>query len=409
MKKDDHAHEVSHENFYHIVRTSDAQDFFAGQTKIEWNGDQLNQNAFDLDGYRPTIAINGSEQPIISTLPDLKLHYEKAGLPIDLLTHFSRSLTFANRRFLEEIFEQVRKAHFNNLPSRRNCIFLTDKKHLGLWYNALTQEEDDLPIYELNCSGIAFSADANWIDSEVDRREVYENSAFAYWGQQSKSDNRFERREVLFRGTLIPIASYPSLDVAIKDRPIELDWTKLNLSGDLFDCQSELHGVIHTYRVMILAYKIGLRLGQLEKAKLAACAAFLHDTGRTHDGPCTVHGELAAKKKLPLFRDLFFWFGFSKSDLQEVETAIIHHCYDQELYKNHPHYTTLAILKDADALDRIRFGVNSLDRSLLRFNVSQELIEYSHALFRNSATYDSMYYHKFFESEMKKNSSKVII
>jgi HD superfamily phosphodiesterase len=148
-----------------------------------------------------------------------------------------------------------------------------------------------------------------------------------------------------------------------------------------FDHQSDLHGINHTYRVMYHCLALGEALKLISEAKLAFMAAFIHDMARIHDGYCTVHGALAAEHKLPLFSNLFEEAGAGKDDIGLICTAVLNHSLPSELACENPAAIITAILKDADALDRIRLGEDNLKTEYLRFSESLALIETANRLF----------------------------
>ncbi len=154
---------------------------------------------------------------------------------------------------------------------------------------------------------------------------------------------------------------------------------------EYFDHVSWLHGIGHTGRVMALVWEL-CHLTGLESQKPAAyCAAFIHDMSRQHDGICKLHGSLAAKMKLPQFRDFFLAQGLSETELKAVGNAVHWHSLTEEADMNHEHYQVISLLKDADALDRIRLGPHDLDARFLRFTESHQLIKPARKLFMKSA------------------------
>jgi HD superfamily phosphodiesterase len=148
-----------------------------------------------------------------------------------------------------------------------------------------------------------------------------------------------------------------------------------------FDHQSDLHGINHTYRVMYHCIRLGEATNLTAPAKLAFMAAFIHDMARRHDGYCTAHGAWAAEIKLPLFSNLFREAGASKAEIKLIYSAVFNHSLPAELDVNDPAAELSAILKDADALDRIRLGNNNLRPECLRFRESLALIEPAKNLF----------------------------
>jgi HD superfamily phosphodiesterase len=152
----------------------------------------------------------------------------------------------------------------------------------------------------------------------------------------------------------------------------------------MFDHESYIHGCSHTCRVMALAWEIASRVGNEEERIAAFCAAYIHDLARTNDGLCRVHGQRAADTKLPVYRDFFRSQGLTDTAMEAVYTAVCQHSLAEEIDKNHPHYRITAILKDADALDRIRLGPFELNPDFLRFPESRDLIRPAVKLFRKT-------------------------
>jgi len=153
------------------------------------------------------------------------------------------------------------------------------------------------------------------------------------------------------------------------------------LKEHYFDFTSSLHDTGHTYRVMCNSLVLGRRLKLWRESRLALCAAFIHDMARKHDGKCTMHGAWAAEEKLPLFQELFLSVGVMPNEIEEIRIAVTNHSLPEELLSSHEHFVTTAILKDADALDRIRLGDNNLKPNFLRFGESLELIPFSERLY----------------------------
>ena len=141
---------------------------------------------------------------------------------------------------------------------------------------------------------------------------------------------------------------------------------------------------MHTYRVMTHVLKLGMLTKHIHEARLAFFAAYIHDMARKHDGYCTIHGSDAANHKLILYHELFTKNGASPSDLLTIGRAVTMHSIGKELTKNDPDWLTTALLKDADALDRIRLGNSDLDPSFLRFSETHECIKFGKNLYFRS-------------------------
>lgn len=161
----------------------------------------------------------------------------------------------------------------------------------------------------------------------------------------------------------------------------KIDVMKFTLLPRYFDNQSLLHGINHTYRVMYHCLHLGEMMQAGKAAELAFMGAFIHDMARKHDGYCTEHGLWAASRKLPLFRELFLESGASEEDLKLIATAVQNHSLPIDIPVSDPAWQVSALLKDADALDRIRLGETNLRPEYLRFRESHALIASSKELF----------------------------
>ena len=133
------------------------------------------------------------------------------------------------------------------------------------------------------------------------------------------------------------------------------------------------HGIGHTKRVLYLASEIAkaYALNDAEK-KILALACCYHDIGRTHDWTDDDHGRDSAEKMVRLKLDKLH--NLSKEDLDSVLNLIVMHSLDDELFVGGERELLLyKILKDADALDRLRF--DDLNEKYLRLPESKEMIQ----------------------------------
>ncbi|MEI6765855.1 MAG: HD domain-containing protein [Bacteroidota bacterium] len=153
-----------------------------------------------------------------------------------------------------------------------------------------------------------------------------------------------------------------------------------NLSNSDFDHASRLHGVMHTYRVMCHVLVLG-KLEQLGRtAILSFCAAYIHDLSRRHDGICLKHGPRAASEKLPLYEEMFVRHGIRKEEIVGIAQAVAAHSQKNEVPADNVWYKECILLKDADALDRLRLGSYRLDPKYLRLQKSHTLLDFAQDL-----------------------------
>ncbi len=157
----------------------------------------------------------------------------------------------------------------------------------------------------------------------------------------------------------------------------EIDYSLFKLKKEYFDNNSSLHGINHTYRVMCLILYIGYAAGLKREVILALCAAFIHDLARKHDGYCDQHRFWATQNKLPEFIDFFTNIGIADSEIEMIRVAVKNHSELQELSPGDKAYKVTALLKDADALDRVRLGDENLNTDFLRFPESSGLLPFA--------------------------------
>lgn len=149
--------------------------------------------------------------------------------------------------------------------------------------------------------------------------------------------------------------------------------------SDFFHAASPLHGPSHVNRVMALASALCAARGDSASiARVVWASVFLHDLARTHDRPCCQHGATACGM-MGLVWPQFVPYGVTPYDLPRIITAVTLHCMDTELPKYHDHYEVVAILKDADALDRVR--LDDLDVTRLRLPQSALLLPLARSLY----------------------------
>jgi hypothetical protein len=154
---------------------------------------------------------------------------------------------------------------------------------------------------------------------------------------------------------------------------------------DGVDASGTIHGVAHTARVLIHARELAdaLRLAAWECAALELAARW-HDIGRTHDGADYYHGAKSAGKVVGLGLHL----GVDAVVLETALYAVTHHCGSEPHAEQGARRTpdpaatlrVFRVLKDADALDRVRLG--DLDVTMLRHEVSLARVERAHQLLR---------------------------
>ncbi len=149
---------------------------------------------------------------------------------------------------------------------------------------------------------------------------------------------------------------------------------------------SELHGVRHTQRVHIHARRLAQLLEwPADDTHLLLRAALWHDIGRQHDGFDPEHGgnsvlrarELGLTQALPPAEAAVVEFAVRQHSLEDAPAA------RAASAQNEPDraLAILHLLKDADALDRVRLPAFEWPRvELLHHRCAVESIAFAHRL-----------------------------
>lgn len=155
---------------------------------------------------------------------------------------------------------------------------------------------------------------------------------------------------------------------------IGVDLADFNLRNDMFTRPQHrpIHGIGHLYRTMIGCALLAERLQKPRIGLLAFCGAYIHDLARKSDGREAEHGLNAVKYKFPRFEALWRKYNLSGQEREWICEAVKQHSTREWMRSDDVGYDVMAILKDADALDRCRIG--DLDPSMLRYQASNELI-----------------------------------
>jgi hypothetical protein len=148
-----------------------------------------------------------------------------------------------------------------------------------------------------------------------------------------------------------------------------------------FRHRSHLHGQAHVARVMVHAMRLIEATGQQAYGPQLWACVFLHDLARTHDGVCYRHGADAAQRLRdePGLQERLAEAGLLEADYPAIEAAVTAHSAPKEVSREHPHWPLIALLKDADGLDRVRLG--DLDPRYLRHPEAKGMVPFAQALF----------------------------
>ena len=185
----------------------------------------------------------------------------------------------------------------------------------------------------------------------------------------------------LYRARLAPVSAPADDDVAV--------WAARapDVPPEWFARQSTLHGVSHTRRVHIHAQRLTAELGWANPdSQLVLTAALWHDIGRTDDAVDPGHGVKSAARAEA--RGLTS--ALTPDNAEIVRFAMVRHCLPDEraemaarrLAQPERALRILKLLKDADALDRVRLMPwEAADPAQLRFPCTAASIAFAGKLF----------------------------
>lgn len=174
--------------------------------------------------------------------------------------------------------------------------------------------------------------------------------------------------------TLEMLDEKPDIQEAI--RYIGADSSDFVLYNPMFArrVHAPIHGIGHIYRTMIACALLGKALEKPREGLLAFCGAYIHDLARRTDGAEPEHGPNAAKYFFGRFQRLWDKYGLTPEECEQVRQAVSQHSTRELLRPSDAGYAVMAILKDADALDRCRLHHGGLNPDWLRYRESRRLI-----------------------------------
>ena len=156
---------------------------------------------------------------------------------------------------------------------------------------------------------------------------------------------------------------------------------------ELFVRPSRLHGKAHVGRVMIHALRLVQATGFTEEMPRLWAAVYLHDLARRTDGVERTHGAAAYRRlaALPEVRERFLRGGVKEIDWPAIGEAVTRHS-DGEATPGERFHRLICLLKDADALDRVRIW--DLDPRYLRHAEAREMTHFAKALYKTTRRSD---------------------
>ena len=148
----------------------------------------------------------------------------------------------------------------------------------------------------------------------------------------------------------------------------------IHLSKDLFypHMVNSYHGIAHTTRVLLVTHLLCNAI-KLSEDETIACyiAAIIHDLGKSNDVEGAEHGY----KSMVLYRGkITSLIGDANLQGRTLNAVRYHSVRDEDCPDEARQNIIWKVLKDADALDRSRFGGRGCDKSYLRLDIYQSSI-----------------------------------
>lgn len=160
----------------------------------------VKENPFWLFYQNYSLDIRLNQQPMsifemFEQSPDFDVTQNNIDFLYDKLKIVSKEFSFYVR---EHVFEEVRKEHFPQLPSRLKCLWITEETQLPYWRTMSIDKKQYLLTVVLD--GNIFCADEYWLKANTFSRDEYYERANHYWSEEmSKSP----KTEFLFYGNAI--------------------------------------------------------------------------------------------------------------------------------------------------------------------------------------------------------------
>ena len=185
-------HNLSKE-FYHISRQ---KNWSVGS--VITTG--INENPFwtTCKNCSPLVTVNQQQMPVFAMI-DQKYNFDVTQENINFLYQTIENVSKETALYIrEQVFEDVRKSNFPNLPSRQKCLWLCDEKTLPYWNTAVIGPQRYL--LTLKVEGQLFCGDDNWLTADTFSSVEYANRAKQYWSGEMTAN---PRKEYLFYGEAV--------------------------------------------------------------------------------------------------------------------------------------------------------------------------------------------------------------
>lgn len=184
---------VIKEYFFHISRDDkwEVGDLISAGIK---------ENPFWLacKNYSPQISLNGEVMSIFAMI-DQNPNFTVTKSNIDFLYQNLKNVCKETAFYIrEQVFEDVRKELYPQLPSRKKCLWICKENELSYWKTLGGTEKRYLLTLEV--TGEVFCGDDTWLTADSLSSVVYSERANRYWAGELGTT---PRKEYLFYGQAV--------------------------------------------------------------------------------------------------------------------------------------------------------------------------------------------------------------
>ena len=190
---------VSGRTMYHISRENHWK-----QGDIIFSGVSDNPFWSKCKDYSPKMSVNGQIMSLFEMF-DTSINIDATKDNVDHLYNNLKTISKECAFYIrEQVFEDVRKNSYTQLPSRQTSLWVTEKDQIDYWKTIITSGPRFLLRLELD--GFLFCGDDYWLSADTFSSIEYTQRANHYWAAEM-SDN--PHKEFLFSGKALVVDVYP--------------------------------------------------------------------------------------------------------------------------------------------------------------------------------------------------------
>ena len=179
---------VINKKFFHIHRGNKFSKCWTVGNTLTFEQPYKNTFISYYDDFCMQIAVEGASYPVMEAIEIIKRQelYSDADYAKQLLEQMSILAKEFALYMREDIFEEVRKAHFPELPSRKSCIWVCEEAALNYWDDIL---EGEAQIFEVAVTGKIHRADQRHLSAKLLPGSVIWQNAVNYWNGADGSNS----------------------------------------------------------------------------------------------------------------------------------------------------------------------------------------------------------------------------